>query len=82
MRVVVAAVSTVDVAGVDESHLTTGSQRLMAASNLMSSWNNLPSWSEHAAAAAGDGDAHKHSSTKMTEAEKALLLWKAQYLKQ
>jgi hypothetical protein len=73
VRVVVAAVSTVGVAGVDESHLTTGSQTLMAVSSSMSLWNNLPSWTERAAAA-GDGDAHKHSSTKTTEAEKVLLL--------
>jgi hypothetical protein len=74
VRVVVAAASTVGVAGVDESHLTTGSQTLMAVSSSMSLWNNLPSWTEHAAAAGGDGDAHKHSSTKTTEAEKVLLL--------
>jgi hypothetical protein len=73
VRVAVAEVSTVDVAGVDESHLRTGSARLMAVSNSMSSWNNLPSWAEHAAAA-GDGGAHKHSSTKTMEEEKVLLL--------
>ena len=82
MRVVVAAVSTAGVAGVDENHLTIGSQKLMAVSNSMSLWNNLPSWTEHeeAAAAAGD-DAHKHLSTKTTEAEKVLLLWRTQNLK-
>ena len=80
MRVVVAAVSIADVADVDESHLKTGSQKLMAVSNSMRSWNNLPPWTELAAAADG-GDAHKHSSTKTTEGEKILLLWRAQYLK-
>ena len=82
MRMVVAAVST---AGVDENHLTTGSQGLMTVSNSMDSWNNLRSRAEHdeaaAAAVAGDGDAHKHWWTKTTEAEKVLLLWRAQYLK-
>jgi hypothetical protein len=82
VRVVVAAVST---AGVDENHLTTGSQGLMTVSNSMGSWNNLPSRAERdevaAAAVAGDGDAHKHWSTKTTEAERVLLLWRVQYLK-
>ena len=87
MQVVVAEVSTVGVAGVDENHLTTGSQGLMAVSNSMSSWNNLPPRTEHdetaavAAAVAGDGDAHKHSSTKTTEVEKVFLPWRAQYSK-
>ena len=86
MRMVVAAVSTAGVAGVDENHLTTGLQGLMAVSNLMNSWNNLPSKTEHdetaaVAAVAGDGDAHKHSSTKTMEAEKVFLLWGVPYLK-
>ena len=74
--------STAGVAGVDENHLMTGLQGLMTVSNSMSSWNNLRSRTGHdEAAAAGDGDAHKHSLTKTKEAEKVLLLWKAQYLK-
>lgn len=86
MQVVVAAVLTVGVAGVDENHLTTGSQGLVAVSNSMSSWNNLPPRTEHdetaaAAAVAGDGDVHKHSSTKTTEVEKVFLLWRVQYSK-
>ena len=79
-REVLAVVST---AGVDEIHLTIGSHLLMAVSNSMSLWNNLPPRTEHdeAAAAGGDGGGHKHSLTKTTEAEKVLLLWKVQYLK-
>jgi hypothetical protein len=83
VRVEVAAVSTAGVAGVDENHLTTGLQGLMAVLNSMSLWNNLPSKTEHdEAAAAADGDAHKHSLTKTTEAEKVLLLWRTPYLKE
>lgn len=79
---VVAAESTAGVAGVDENHLT-GSQGVMSVSNSMSSWNSLPSRTEHdeVAVAAGDGDAHKHSSMKTTEAEKVLLFLRTQYLK-
>ena len=77
-----AAVSTAGVAGVDENHLMTGLQGLMTVSNSMSSWNNLRSRTGHdEAAAAGDGDAHKHSSTKTTEVEKVFLLWRAQHSK-
>ena len=52
----------------------------------MSPWNSLPSRrTEHdesvAVAAAGGGDAHKHSSTRMTEVEQVLLIWRTQNLK-
>jgi hypothetical protein len=83
VRVVVAAVSTVGVgvAGVDESHLTGCSQGV---SNWMSPWDNLPSRTGHdesVAAAAGDGDARKHLSTRMMVAEPVLLIWRMQNLK-
>lgn len=84
MRVVVAAVSTAGAgADVDENHLTTGLQGLMSVLNSTGSWNNFLSRTEHdeTAAAAGDGDAHKHWSRKTTEAEMVLLLWRTQYLK-
>lgn len=80
MRVVVAAVSTVGVAGVDENHLRGCSQGV---SNWMSPWDNLPSRTGHdeSVAAAGDGDARKHSSTRTMVAEPVLLIWRRQNLK-
>lgn len=66
MRVVVAAVSIV---GVDENHLMTCSQGLMAVSNSKSLWNSLPSRREDAAAV---GDVHRHSLTRTMKAQQLL----------
>lgn len=76
---VVGPASSAGVAGANENRLRTCLQELLAVSNSMSSWNNLPLKMEHdetAAAADGDDDAHK--STRTMRVELAVPIWKEQ----